>query len=126
MRCDDDTSEWLSIKQGVRHLIALYTEMIMRDMEGFRIGVTVVNNRRYAYDTVIVAESEEQLQHLNNVVAAKSEEKGLHLNSANSFSIVLSQTKTTHTCHIDVPGNILETSTVVHLIGKFVLLRCKM
>ena len=72
VRCGDDISEWLDIKQGVRqgcvaspHLFALYTEMIMReldDMDGFRIGGTVVNNLRYADDTVIIAESEEQLQ----------------------------------------------------------------
>ena len=68
----DDISEWLDIKQGVRqgcvaspHLFALYTEMIMReldDMDGFRIGGTVVNNLRYADDTVIIAESEAQIQ----------------------------------------------------------------
>ena len=60
--------------------------MIMRelwDMEGFRIGGIVVNNLRYADDTVIVAESEEQLHGLINVVVAKSEEKGLHLNFEN-------------------------------------------
>ena len=34
------------------------------DIEGFRIGGTVVNNLSYADDTVIVAESEEQLQRL--------------------------------------------------------------
>ena len=65
--------------------------MIMKelgDMEGFKISGTVINNPRYAYDTVIVAESEEQLQCLINVVVAKSEEKGLHLNSAMSFSLV--------------------------------------
>ena len=47
VRCDDDISEWMSIKQGVRqgcvaspHLFALYTYIFMRelgDMEGFRI-----------------------------------------------------------------------------------------
>ena len=67
VRCDDDINAWTSIKQGVRqgcvaspHLFAVYTEMIMRelgDMGGFRIGGTVVNNLRYADDTVIVAES---------------------------------------------------------------------
>ena len=64
VRCGDD-------KQGVRqgcvaapHLLALYTEMIIReldDMDGFRIGATVVNNLRYADNTVrtvIIAESE--------------------------------------------------------------------
>ena len=85
--------------------------MIMRelgDMKGFRIGGTVVNNLRYADDTVIIAESEEQLHRLINVVVAKSEAKGLHLNSAMSFSMVFSKSITTPTCHIDVHGNILE------------------
>ena len=31
------------------------------DMDGFRIGDTVVNNLRYAYETAFIAESEEQL-----------------------------------------------------------------
>ena len=33
-------------------------------MEGFRIGSKVVHNLRYADDTVILAESEQQLQKL--------------------------------------------------------------
>ena len=36
------------------------------DMDGFRIGGTVVTNLRYADDTVIIAESKEQLQRLIN------------------------------------------------------------
>ena len=93
------------------HLFALYTEMIMRelwDMECFRIGGTDANNLRYADDTVVVAESEEQLQRWISVVIAKSEKKGLHLNIAKSFSMVFSKSNTTHTCHTDVHGNILE------------------
>ena len=40
VRCDKDLGEWMSIKQGVRqgcvgspHLFALYTEMIMREID---------------------------------------------------------------------------------------------
>ena len=62
------------------------------DMDGFIIGGTVVNNLRYADDTVIIAESEEQLQRLINVVVTKSEETGLYLNSAKSFAMVFSKT----------------------------------
>ena len=91
VQCDKDLSEWMSIKQGVRqgcvaypHLFALYTKIIMReieDMEGFRIGGQVVNNLRYADDTVILAESEPKLHQLINTVVTKSELKGLYLNS---------------------------------------------
>ena len=136
MRRDDDISAWTSSQQGARQgcvaspdLFALYTGMIMKelgDMDGFRIGGTVVNNLRYADDTVIVAESEEQLQRLINVGVANSEEKGLHLNSAKSFSMVFSKLITTPTCHIVVAGNILKKSIVVHLFRKFDFLRCKM
>ena len=64
MTFDDGVSAWMNIKQGCvasLHLFALYTEVIMRelgDMEGFRSSGIVVNNLRYADDTVIVAESE--------------------------------------------------------------------
>ena len=115
--CGDDISEWLDIKQGVRlgcvaspHF-ALYTEMIMReidDMDGFRIGGTVVNKLRYADDTVIIAESEEQLQRLIDVVVTKSEEKSLYLNSAKSFAMVFSKASQIPTCNINVHGKILE------------------
>ena len=95
------------------------------DMEGFRIGGTVVNILNYADNTVSVAASEERPQHLINGVVAKREEKGLHLNGAKSFSMVFSKSITTPTCHIDV-HEFSGTSTVVHLFRKFVFLRCKM
>ena len=128
--CGDDISEWLDIKQGVRQAcvasprwFALHTEMIMReldDMDGFRIGGTVVNNLRYADDTVIMAESEEQLQRLISVVVTKSEEKGLYLNNAKSFAMVFSKASQIHTCNINVHGKILEQiHSFVYLGSQF-------
>ena len=49
------------------HLFVLYTKMITRNLEnkdGFRIGGRVINNVRYADDTVIHAETEHELQQL--------------------------------------------------------------
>ena len=84
-----DISEWMSIKQGVRqrcvaspHLFAMYTEMIMRsfkDKGGFRIGGRVINNLRYADDTVILAETEHEPQHLMDIVVQESEQKGVFI-----------------------------------------------
>ena len=111
------------------HIFALYREIIMRelgDMEDFRIVGAVVNNLRYADDTVIVAKSEEQVQRLINVVVAKSEEKGLHKNSAKSCSMVFLKSNITHTRHIDAQGNILEQVQSFLYLGKFVFLRCTM
>ncbi len=118
VRCGNDVSEELHIKQGVRqgcvaspHLFALYTEMIMRNidgMDGFKIGGTVINNLRYADDTVIIAESEQQLQHLIDVVVDESEKKGLYLNSSKSFTMVFSKSPINPKCNITVHGNPLE------------------
>ena len=127
VRCDKDLSEWMSIKQGVRrgcvaspHLFALHTEMIMReieDMEGFRIGV---NNLRYADDTVILAESEQQLQQLINTVVTESELKGLYLNSTKSFTMVFSKAKVNPACSVSVHGNVLgQVHSFVYLGSLF-------
>ena len=129
VRCDKDLSEWMSIKQGVRHgcvasphLFALYTEMIMReieDMEGFRIGGKVVNNLRYANDTVILAESE-QLQQLINTVVTESELKGLYLNSTKSYTMVFSKAKVNPACSVSVHGNVLgQVQSFVYLESLF-------
>ena len=95
--------------------------MIMRelgDLEDFGIGDTVVNNLRYADDTVILSESELQLQRLIKIVVAKSEEKELHPNSAKSFSRVFSKSITIPTCHIDVHANILEQVQLFIYLGS--------
>ena len=120
----------MSIKQGVRqgcvaspHLFALHTDMIMReieDMEGFRIGGKFVNNLRYADDTVILAESEEQLQQLINPVVTESELKGLYLNSTKSFTMVFSKTKVNPACSVSVHGNVLgQVQSFVYLGSLF-------
>ena len=130
VRCDKDLSEWMSIKQGVRqgcvaspHLFALYTEMIMReieDMEGFRIGGKVVNNIRYADDTVILAESEQQLPQLINTVVTESELKGRYLNSTKYFTMVFSKAKVNPACSVSVHGNVLgQVQSFVYLGSLF-------
>ena len=56
--------------------------MIMRNIEGnggFIIGGTVINNLRYADDTVIITETEEELQQLI---------EQLYRNGSKSFTMV--------------------------------------
>ena len=79
------------------------------DIEGIKMGGGhVINNLRYADDTVIIAESKNQLQQLMDTVVEESESKGLFLNSAKSFNIVFSKSEVRHNCKITVHGNILE------------------
>ena len=59
-------SEWIEIKQGVRHgcvlspdLFSLYTELVMQELnelKGIKIGGKNVNYIRYADDIVLIAE----------------------------------------------------------------------
>ena len=72
--------------------------MITRNIEGkggFRGGGTVINNLRYADDTVIIAETEEELQ-LIDIVVQESENKRLYLNGSKSFTMVFSSESYLH------------------------------
>ena len=45
-----------------------------------------INNLRYADDTVILAETEHELQHLMDIVVQECEHKGLFLNIDKSYT----------------------------------------
>ena len=80
----------------------------------------MINNLRYADDTVINTESKNQLQQLMDTVVEESEAKGLFLNSAKSFTMVFSKSEVRHTCKITVHGNTLEqVDRFVYLGGLF-------
>ena len=67
-------------------LFNLYAEYIMRNagleetQAGIKIGGRNINNLRYADDTTLMAESEEELQSLLMKVKEESEKVGLKLN----------------------------------------------
>ena len=76
------TKYWLKteihIKRGVRHgcvlshcMFNLYTENIFGEIntnKGIKIGGTTINNLRHADDTVLLAETEEDMQEILNKV----------------------------------------------------------
>ena len=67
-------------------LFNLYTEYIMRNtgldeaQAGVKIARRIINNLRYADDTTLIAESEEELKSLLMKVKEESEKVGLKLN----------------------------------------------
>ena len=63
----------------------------------------MINNLRYADDTVIFAETEYELRHL-----MEREQKGLFLNITKSYTMVFSKSSSIPTFHIKVHGNPLE------------------
>ena len=87
------TTDWFQIGKGVRQgcilspcLFNFYAECLMRNagleeaQAGIKIAGRHINNLRYAEDTTLMAESEEELKSLLTKVKEESEKVGLKLN----------------------------------------------
>ena len=91
IRIGNDMSESLKIKRGVRQgcvlspsLFNLYMENIFRQIDelpGVKIGGRNINNLRYADDTVLLAETEEDFQKIVDQVKRERESFGLLMNA---------------------------------------------
>ena len=93
VRTGHGTTDWFQIGKGVRQgcilspcLFNLYAEHILRNsgLEETQAGIKIVgrniNNLRYADDTTLMAESEEELKSHLMKVKEESEKVGLNLN----------------------------------------------
>ena len=93
VRTGHGTADWFQIGKGVCQgcilspcLFNLYAEYIMRNagleeaQEGIKIVRRNISNLRYADDTTLMAESEEELKSLLVKVKEESEKVGLMLN----------------------------------------------
>ena len=93
VRTGHGTTDWFQIGKGVRQgcilsacLFNLYAEYIMRNaglketQAGIKIAGRNINNLRYTDDTILMAESEEELKSLLMKVKEESEKVGLKLN----------------------------------------------
>ena len=89
--------DWFQIRKGVRQgcvlspcLFNLYTEYIMQNSRldeaqaRIKIARRNINNIRYADDTTLMTESEEELKNLLMKVKEESEKVGLKLNIQNT------------------------------------------
>ena len=93
VRTGHGTTNWFQIGNGVRQgcilspcLFNFYADYIMRNagleeaQGGIEIARRNINNLRYADDTTLMAESEEELKNLLMKVKEESEQVGLKLN----------------------------------------------
>ena len=123
----DGTTDWFQIGKGVRQgcilspcLFNLYAEYIMQNARmdeaqaGNKITGRNTNNLRYADDTILVAESEEELKSLLMKVKEESEKVGLKLNIQKT-NIIASSPITSW----QIDGETMETVT------DFIFLSCK-
>ena len=90
VRTGHETTDWFQIGKGIGHgcilspcLFNLYAEYIMRNagleeaQAGIKIARRNINNLRYADDTTLLTESEEELKSLLMKVKEESEKVGL-------------------------------------------------
>ena len=97
VRTGRGTRDWFQIGKGMRYgyilspcLFNFYAEYIMRNagleeaQAGIKIARRNINNLRYADDTTLMAESEEELKSLLMKVKEESEKVGLKLNIQNT------------------------------------------
>ena len=93
VRTGHGTTDWSQIRKGVHqgcilspHLFNLHAEYIIRNarLDAAQAGIKVegrnINNLRYADDTTLMAESEEELKSLLMKVKEESAKAGLKLN----------------------------------------------
>ena len=93
VRTGHKTMDWLKIGKGIHqdcilspYLFNLYSEYIMQNVRldkaqaGIKIAMRNINNLRYADDTTLKAESEEELKSLLMKVKEEGEKAGLKLN----------------------------------------------
>ena len=93
VRTGHGTTDWYIIRKGVHQgcilspcLFNVYAEDIMRNagldeaQAGIKIAERNINNHRYADDTTLMAESEDELKSLLMKVKEESEKVGLKLN----------------------------------------------
>ena len=101
VRTGHGTTDWFQIGQGICQscvlspcLFNLYAEYIMRNaglekaQAGIKIAGRNINNLRYADDTTLMAESEEELKSLLMKVKEESEKVGLKLRKLRSWHLV--------------------------------------
>ena len=123
------TTDWLQIRKGVHQgcilspcLFNLYVEYIMGNTEvveaqaGIKTAGRNINNLRYADDSTLMAESEEELKSLLMTVKEESEKIGLKLNIQKT-SIMPSCTITSW----QTDGERLVTETHFILLGSKIM-----
>ena len=126
LRIGHGTTDRFKIRKGVHqgfilspYLFNFYAEYIMRNagleeaQAGINIAVRNINNLRYAEDTTLMAESEEELKSLVMKVKGESEKAGLKLN--------IQKTKITASGPItsrQIDGETMETVTDFIFLGS--------
>ena len=130
IRLENDMSEALKISRGVRQgcvlspaLFNLYTDIIFRNAEhlpGLKIGGETINNLRYADDTVLLAESESDLQQIVDVIKEESEKFGLLMNVKKTKTMVFTKSEDIPQIKITINNKVVDQVKSFQYLGVMV------
>ena len=131
IKTEDGYSTSFPIKRGVRQgcvlspsIFNVYTEKIFckfNDMPGIKLCGEYFNNLRYADDTVLMAESETELQKLVDTVKKGSLEYGLEMNTKKTKTMVVRRNiKDGTKISIKVDGVTLEQVESYQYLGQLI------
>lgn len=135
VRVGKNVTEEVEIKRGVRQgcllspmLFNIYSEFIFKEaLEHVNCGVQIedengrhiINNLRYADDTVLIANNQQDLQLLMDKVVNSCEEYGLKLNVKKTKYMIVSR-KTVRPLSIKAYGTELERIKAITYLGCYV------
>ena len=80
----------------------------------------MINNLRYADDTVLIAENEKDLQILLDIVVKESHKNGLELNCKKTEVMVVSRKADTPKCKIFIDGTLLKQCESFKYLGSLI------
>ena len=130
IRTEKGITKEVEIKKGVRQgcilspiLFNLYSECLIREAiegePGLKINGKNINNIRFADDTAIIAENEEDLQNLLNKITLTCEEYGMALNVKKTKTMVIDK-KNSIVTNIYVNGEKLEQVKKYKYLGSWI------
>ena len=132
---DGKLSNWVPIKRGVRQgcvlspdLFSLYAEIIIRKLTSeicFKINGTNINNIRYADDTSLIANNEQELQELLCSLKTHSEQRGLFINKKKTKIMTFSKSLTPPKCNINLDNEKIEQVNYFEYLGSLLTSNCR-
>ena len=104
-------------------LFNLYTDVIFRSVQhlkGVVVGGDPITDSRYAEDTALLAESEEELQETLDLVNNKGKELNMKMNAKKTKTMVITRNPFTPQINLQIDGqNIEQVSQFIYLGQQF-------
>ena len=128
VRVEEERSEEFEVRQGVRQgcvlsplLFNIYSERLFRDAleeaeDGVTINGVIINNLRYADDTVLLADTAEGLQRLIDRVTKVCDMYNMRLNTNKTHVMVISKNRSNRR-QIYANGSLLHTVSSTTYLG---------